>query len=255
MDTENSIIPLCLYSNNQFSHITLPQKTRENDFTVYKCPPRTEMNFIMLFYVINPDLKPKPTYTDLIGIKNISGETISISSVYDPFNIDDKISIRCLVWLETTPNTTPLYITTNGSNLYVSPYPNQPNETYIPYKIPIIHVLTNNDTNFPKTPSSFGKFKKENGTPLFTFSNSYGKCIPNPYSNLTIGQCMVLYNKNISTPEYIGKYPNILTYLENTYGSNKRNFSKISIIGIVLLCIVLLSILSLFWRKKMYNKY
>lgn len=249
MDTEDAIIPLCLYSNNKSSHIALPEKTREGDSTVYKCTQRVDMGFVMVFYAINPDVKPNPTYTNLIGIKNTNRETVSISSLYDPFNVDYKTSIRCLVWFETTPNTTPLYITTDGSNLYISPYQNQPNPSYTPYKIPIIHVLTNPSENFPKTPHSAGEFQTKKNKPVFTFSNSYGKCIPDPQGNLTLGQCIVLYNKNISNPEYIGKYPNILTYLQTRYGNGKKSTKISGVIGMVFTSILLFAILALLWLK------
>lgn len=245
MDAEDAIIPLCLYSNNQSSYIALPEKIRQNDSNIYNCRDHNDMKFVMVFYVINADVKPNPTYTDLIGIKNSYNETIEILNLYDPFNVDNKISIRCMVWLETTPNTTPLYITTNGTNLYISPYPNQPNKSYTKYKIPVIHVLTNSG-NFPKTPRSSGEFHvNANGMPQFTFSNSFGKCNPDPQSNLTLAQCLVLHNKNILSPEYIGKYPNILTYLQNRYYKGKRN----NIIGIIFTIILIISIFVLFWLK------
>jgi len=245
MDAENSIIPLCLYSNSQSSHIMLPEKIRENNSTVYKCRQHSNMQFVMVFYAINPDVKPNPTYADLIGIKNTSAETVEITSLYDPFNVDEKTSIRCLVWLETTPNTTPLYITTNGSSLYISPLQNQPNKSYKSYKIPVIHVLT--EGGFPKTPHSSGEFLVKSGVPAFTFADSYGKCVPDPSSDLTLGECLVLYNKNVTRPEYIGKYPNILTYLQNRYG--EKNGKSKDIVAIIFAVIFIVSMLVLFWLK------
>jgi hypothetical protein len=93
-----------------------------------------------------------------------------------------------------------------------------------PYKIPNIHVLAPSDK--------------------FTFSNSYGKCVPDPQGSLSLDQCIVLYNKNITRPEYIGKYPNILTYLRARYGEERQSkiFPIICIVGaiILLICILIL---------------
>lgn len=213
----DAIIPLCLYSNNQNSYITIPENKSI-----------TNMDLIMIFYVINPAINPFPTYADLIGIKNSDNKTDDIFRIYDPFDMDIETSIRCLIWLEPTPNTVPLYITTNGSNLYISPYQN----SYTPYKIPIIHVLS---ASRWKTSSS--------GIPSFTFSNSYGKCIPDPKSNLSLEQCIAIYNKNTN------KYPNILTYLQNRYGNGNRKSNNFHIIGIIFTIIFIISILVLFWLK------
>lgn len=246
MDAENSIIPLCLYSNNINSQISLPEKISKNGSIIYSCPSRKNMDLVMVFYAINPDVKPNPTYADLIGVKNTNQETVEITNIYDPFNKDENISIRFLAWLETTPNTTPLYITTNGTNLYISPYPND----YSPYKIPIIHVLTNPASNLPKTPHSFGSFSVDgNGMPIFKFSDSYGKCVPDPQGKLTLGECVVMYNKNITRPQYIGKSPNILTYLQVTYGSRKKSAKIVDIISIVFAVILVVCIIVLFWLK------
>lgn len=212
----------------------LPEKVQRDGVIEYECPPRDNMNFIMKFYTVNPDLRPNPTYTDLMGIQNTNSETIELVDLYDPFNIDRTVSIRFLPWKEVTPNTIPLYISTNGNNLYISPEKTIP-QNYKPYKIPMIYVLT--DAIFPK----------ENGIPVFTFSNSYGKCMPDPQGSLSIGECIVLYNANITRPEYIGKYPSILNYIKVKYGNN--NNKTTNVIGIIFASIFVISILVLFWIK------
>ena len=61
---DSAIIPLCLYSNESYSLISLPQKTEENELVcgVKKLP------FVKKFYVINPDLKPNPSFSDLFTV-------------------------------------------------------------------------------------------------------------------------------------------------------------------------------------------
>lgn len=234
MDDENAIIPLCLYSTPQNSYIGLPEKIYQNDKVIYSCPNHPD--FVTMFYAINPDVKPIPTYTDYICVKNINLETIDISSIYDPFNLDINCT-RFLAWLEKTPYTQPLYIFKNGSNLLISLTEQAP-ENYIPHQIPVIHVLT--------ADSAFKMGK--NNIPLFTFSNSFGKCVPDPHSNLTLGQCIVLHNKNITNPEHLNKFPNILTYLKLRYG-NKNKTNYIVIVFAILLIILLLVLIWIKMKK------
>ena len=227
MDSENTIIPLCLYSNSRNSYIGLPEKVYHGGKVTYSCPPHPKMQLVTVFYAINPDVKPNPTYADLICVKNVNQETIDISSLYDPFNKDIKCT-RFLAWLEQTPGTLRLHISKKGDNIYISPDEKTP-DGYVPYSIPNIHVLPANNSD----PYS---------VPKFTFSNSYGKCIPDPSSNLSLTDCIVIYNKNVTRPEFVGRYPNVLTYLNARYGHDKG--SKIpGIIGVVfaaVLCICLI---------------
>lgn len=213
MDSENSIIPLCLYSNERSSYIGLPEKINRDGKIAYNCPSHPKMKLITIFYAINPDVKPNPTYADLICVKNANGETVEVSTLYDPFNMDVKCT-RFLAWLEQTPGTLRLHISKSGDNIYISPNQQAP-PGYQPYAIPNLHVLYSPSDN-----------------PKFTFSNSFGKCIPNPNSNLTLGQCIVLYNKNITRPEYVGRYPNILTYLKVRYG-DKTDVKIPAIVGVI----------------------
>lgn len=237
MDNENTIIPLCLFSTNKNSYIGLPEKIYQNEIT-YKCPDLP--NFITTFYAINPDMRPIPTYADLFCLKTANMEIIDISVIYDPFNIDTSCT-KFIAWLEPTPNTNPLYIFKNGQDIFIS-LKNIAPENYIPHEIPIIHVLFH-----PKL-SGFPFQIGTDNMPKFTFSNSFGKCIPDPKSSMTIGQCVVLHNKNITNPENINKFPNILSYLETKYGSSKPVKMK-KIILILFTIILILSILSLLWIK------
>jgi hypothetical protein len=228
MESEEAIIPLCLYTGSRTSYIGLPKKIRQNGQNQYTCEPHPYMDFVTIFYAINPDVKPNPTYTDLIGAKSVDKKTIEILALYDPYNQDVKNVVKFLAWLEPTDNTTPLYISKKGTNVYIS-LQKDLLPGYTEYDIPVIHVFTHPDKNYPKIGNETKKFnlnqKKE---PIFTFSNSYGKCIPDPNSNLSLGQCLVLYNKNIANPENIGKYPDVLTYLSSTYPESRPVNKKIN---------------------------
>lgn len=207
---DSSIIPLYLYSNTQNSLISDKKYNFSNT------------DFVALFYGINPIIKPKPSYTDLICATNSGTTTIDISVLYDGLNFNTNC-VRFLAWTERTPNTTPLYIRQNGSNIHISFDKNPINESYIPYKIPVIYVLTS---------------KRKN--PHFTFSDSFGKCIPDPESSLSIGQCLVLHNKNIISLDN-GKQSTLLNYLENKYGGKGKGRRDIIIIFIlfVIFCLLL----------------
>jgi hypothetical protein len=234
MDSENIIIPFCLYSNTKNSYIGLPEKVYRDEKISYNCPPHPKMQLVTVFYAINPDVKPNPTYADLLCVKNVNGETTDISTLYDPFNMDINCT-RFLAWLEQTPETLRLHISKNGDNIYISPNDEIPNG-YERHSIPNIHVLPANNLdpyNIPK----------------FTFSNSHGKCIPDLQSDLSITECIVIYNKNVTRPEFVDKYPNILTYLDVRYGDSKE--IKIpSIIGFIFACLLCICLVLLAIKMK-----
>lgn len=194
----DSVIPLYLYSNTQNSFISDKKVSLSNK------------EFISIFYAINPTIKPKPSYSDLICATNSLSTTIDISVLYDSLNYNTNC-VRFLAWTERTPNTIPLYIRQSGRNIHISFSEKPINNSYVPYKIPIIYVLS---------------------TPPFTFSNSFGKCIPDPESSLSIGDCVI---KNTT-----GKQSTLLNYLENKYGNRKKNIYTIVIIIILSIILSLL---------------
>lgn len=195
MDSKNEIIPLYLYSNFQNSCISYNKKSI------------SDMDFICTFYAINPNLKPKPSYTDVFCVTLSGHVIIDISLLYDQLNFNSNC-IRFLAWTEKTPCTVPLYIRQNGNNIHISFHEFPINDSYTPYKIPLIYVL------LPSTPECL--FKN------FHFSPSFGKCIPDPQSTLTIGECLVLHNKNITYPDMINKQSTLINYLESKYGNKKK---------------------------------
>jgi hypothetical protein len=206
MDSENTIIPLYLYSNKENSFIT----DKKTDFS--------NMDFISVFYAISPNIKPTPSYTDLICVTNSNTTTIDISVLYDSLNFNTNC-VRFLAWTERTPCTIPLYIRQNGYNIHISFDEDPVNNSYVPYKIPYIYVLPPANVKIPRCN---GVFKKGKKYPRFKFSESFGKCIPDPESSLTIGECLVLHNKNITSPNMEGKQSTLLNFLENRYGNEKK---------------------------------
>lgn len=224
------MIPFCLYTNERSSLIELAEKNPDGTF---RCQPKPDKRLIKMFYAIDPDIRPNPTYGDLLCLTNANDETIKISTLYDPFNIDVNC-LRMIAWLEYTPNSLPLYLFTNGNNLLIS-LENNVITGYQPYDIPVIHVLP---------------------SPL-PFSNSYGKCVPDPEGKLDLDQCLVLYNKNITRPEYIGKYPNVISYLESRYGKEKKQDEKKLIwliFGIIIFILFLAWLFSIELKMKTKGK-
>lgn len=233
MDDDKFIMPLCLYSNNESSLITLPEKVRENDKTVLKCRNIEGMNFETIFYVINPDIKPKPSYLDLFCVKNANNTTVDLFTVYDPYA--DLDGIRFLAWLEATPCTSPLYVWRKGQKLKITFNENEPDKGYILDEyIPIIFVLAPSTVKGERVGNC-------NLGDKFTFSISDRRCIPDPKSDQTLGQCMVKINEKLFQAN------DLLGYLEKKYNNeNNKQESKINIkYALYLLIIIILLVIVL----------
>lgn len=225
--SDNSIIPICLYSNNEYSYIGLPEKIIYNGKIKYNCPQVENIKLIDIYYGLNPDSKPFPPSSDLICIQNIEKKTKKISTIYDSYNKDLNCSIYILIWLEPTPYTVPLYIFTNNEYLIIKTDISVP-KGFTNYEIPVIHVVKN----------------------INTFSSQYGRCIPDIKITDTVNDCVV---KFILNSEYKGKYPNIISYLESNYKNKKKSKNKIIFI-IIIIFIILLFIFAIFLYIKMKNK-
>jgi hypothetical protein len=238
MTTSSEIVPLCLYSNDKSSYLSLPQKTN----TRYSCPNIQDKEYKGTFYLINEDIKPKPNYTDLICITNNNLQTTEIKLVYDPFNVDIKCN-RFLVWLEKTPCTIPLYIFRKDSDIYVSTENKKPSNDYVYNEVPVIYVIPDPELDL-KLFNCEGNFSKKGSDILVKFTDHYGKCIPEPKGESTLGECMVAYNKNILRKEHVNKYPHVINFLGIKYGKNKKNVWLI-VLGVILIFLALFTILKL----------
>lgn len=246
----NDIVPLCLYNG----YIGLPNKVYENGKVVYKCDKDLDVDFISQFYVVNPDFRPIPTGMALFCIKNSHNSTISIRPIYDPFDISEQC-LRFITWTEPVPYTTPLFIYTYGDNTIISITDTPPSPEY--ERVEPIYVLFHPNVKNIIRISSFNKnfFNTDDfGEPAFRFSGYQGRCIPDP-NGLTLGECVVLHNKNIISPELEHKESTLLNYLEYKYGREKeRNpFVNVPLILVVILILLLLISIAIVVNN-FYNK-
>lgn len=238
MDTEDTIVPLCLYSSPLSSYISFPAKVREGDKTVLRCDPafqpsyNSDKEFITTFYVINPDIHPIPSGMDLLCIQNASNSSTDIKQLYDPFNTEEKC-IRFLAWLEPTPFTTPLYVYKSKNNMRLSFDSKPPTPDYKPALVPSIYVLIDPRMKdvyrvpAPRKPEVIGDKTSfaisPEGIPVFTFSGYQERCIPDP-NGRDLKECIVITDKDVLRLDRIGYDKGLLNYLQERYGK-KRTFS------------------------------
>jgi hypothetical protein len=219
MEKYDEIIPVCLYGNRDVSFIRYPELISDGDRLVAECPEHPQMELKKVFYAINPDLKPKPAYTDLFCVENSDGVTTGVSDVYDPFNIDNKC-LRFLAWQEPTPNTDVLALYQNGSVLRITADPSDRRPGEKLYKIPYINVLR----------SEGNKFRA-----------SFTRCVPDPDGKTSIGECMIVNDKDVLGKRRGDTEPDIISYLTERYGKRKRKLPWwiFGIFGILILWFLL----------------
>ena len=163
-------------------------------------------------------------------ITNTAERTTDVSVVYDPY--DKRECVRFLAWLERTPCTLPLYIWRNGENLRISLSEKRP-EGSVPYNIACIYVLS--PYTSPPCKRSFSKMGLD---PVFRFSNSFGKCIPDPDGEFSLERCVEKYNRM----QPIG----LLSYFENEYREKKneqKSKNRIFYFFVICLAVVIMIIL------------
>lgn len=161
------------------------------------------------FYAINPKFSPIPPDMDMICVVNSStGNTISISNLYDVFNVD-KNCIKFLAWLEPIENTIPLYIYQKDENSIYIDF--KPNDIYKPLYFSPIHV-----------------FKDIN----YKFKYFRGRCIPDKSEGFSsLNDCM---KKIISCNK---DKPTILNLIQQRYENFKYNNN---IRFVYVLCVILI---------------
>lgn len=242
---DKDIVPLCLYNNDQTrsSYIGYPTKKRVKNETKLICEPKPDSRYMTTFYAINPDITTRPPGMDLIHAVNTPNSTIKLDTVYDPFHHQKNV-VRFHAWVEPVPHATPLYVWKNGVNIYMSFSPNNPGKGFQQeYFSPIYVLIDPRIKNVQRIAGFSGKnelFGIENGYPQFRFSGYQGRCIPDP-NGVSIGECMVLYGKNILVPDEIGKEPTLLNFLDHKYNEKKQvePFSNIGMTGGLVMILIL----------------
>jgi len=238
-------VPLCLYFNRKLnsSFIGLPNKVRKNNQTVFECSQNPELEFVTQFYVLNPDFATRPSGMNLLCAKNANLTTTSVEVIYDPFNYE-KGCIRFIAWIRAIPSGTPLYIWENENSTYITFDSKIPDKKYKQAYFSPIYVLM--DPRVKATRLSAienGEFEIKDDIPQFKFTGYQGRCIPDK-DGMSIGECVVLYGKNILSKS--NNDPVLLDYIANEYGDKKRvNVGDVSIV-------IILSIIMIFVSCVMY---
>ena len=155
---------------------------------------------------------------------------MSVSDLYDPFNID-RNCLRFIAWQEPTPNTDTLVLYEKDSVLRVTTDPSDRKPGEKMYKIPFISVL--------KSPEN-------------RFRQSLTRCVPDPKGEMTIGQCMLLNDKDVLERKKIDSEPDIVTYLEQRYGGRKKKRSWV--LWLLFLTVLFSGLFFLFAKMKRFRK-
>lgn len=234
MNESDSIVPLCLYKNEQGgSYLTIP--SLENG--QYVCQSISGLDLVVQFYGVNPDFRPIPAGVDLLCANNSGYRTVNVTQIYDPYNLDEGC-VRFMAWLEPVPYATPIYVSKGktGTLFGLGRSSEQQNSLDISLEKPSddvdyfsLYVLLQKD--FP------------NG---FRFSNYQGRCLPDP-NGKTLAECSVVHGKNLKDPYSQNNNPTLLDYLGKTNSQPiKFNFTFLTIAVFLVTTILLFVIV----RKK-----
>lgn len=234
------IIPLCLYHDiNEVNGLYRGffSMSQNED-----CPMKNgDYNLVKKFYVISPNVRPIPYRADLICATKTNVypySNIELSKKYDPFNMD-KECLTFIAWIETMPNTTPLYIYNKGEILFPSFDNDPPSDEYKELNIsPIYVLLAPNETGVRLTGITGieQSFDMKDGKPLFLFESHHGACVPSP-NGVSLKDCMKIQSLTVS--QHVE--PTLLNELKLLYG-NKEKKSWTGVIGWTILGIMLVSL-------------
>uniref|UniRef100_A0A6C0EL88 Uncharacterized protein n=1 Tax=viral metagenome TaxID=1070528 RepID=A0A6C0EL88_9ZZZZ len=257
---DKDIVPLCLYLNDQTksSYIGFPAKKHTKDGIKFSCQPIPDARLVAQFYVVNPDITTRPPGMDLFCARDSPDSqlaTVDLSIVYDPFHYQ-KDCIRFYAWVEPVPHATPLHVWKSGSLMYFSFGKEDPGKGFTEVDFSPIYVLIDPRIKDADRIKGFkgregkegqGAFEIKNNYPQFKFSGYQGRCIPDP-NGMSVGDCTVLYGKNILFPQYRNQEPTLRNYIDQLY--NKRGednflFRHELIIGLVILFILLIGVLAI----------
>ncbi len=233
--TNTQIIPLCLYKykdNPNQNYICYPNLVKRNDKVVYGCPDKENMEFMNMFYAINPDFRPLPQGTQLFCAMSTDVNTTSFETMYDMFN-NKKGCIRFIAWDKPVPYTTRLTITNLNDAISVTVGKDdviEDNRNTLS-----LYVLFDPRDNVPRIGSG-QKFPIIASVPQFLFSSYNGRCIPDP-SGKTLEECTV--NNILNMRER----PSLLNYLGSRYKMKDTSPVIAFLFGMMLIAVISFGIL------------
>ena len=143
LSSTSDVLPFCVYHSGHLSFISGPSLTRSKDHGVrYECvkaneeSPYGEWKLAFTFYAVNPMLRPIPYGMSLFCApqrNEYPWDTVSLNTVYDPFDVMSENCIYFITYTKPVPFTTPLYNHVRGkglqsSSVFASLDPNPPNQ-------------------------------------------------------------------------------------------------------------------------------
>lgn len=229
----NEIVPICLYKRGG-AYIGFPEEIYKNGEKSYECTIKPNKELFSRVYVINPTFRPIPPGMVLFCATGNDSETfttISLKTLYDPFNVDNNCT-RFIAWIDPVPYTTPLYIFSYGSDYFISFNKEPPSPEYSQIELSPIHVLVDSSS-----------FRKNNGIPQFKFSNYHGRCIPDPNGS-RLSQCIQSNKANYA------EEPSLLNYLRSKNKKETNPFNNVSWFVLIFLVFLFIASLGIIVYKK-----
>ena len=245
------IIPYCIWhyidtdTNTFLGYISEPRKCRKDGVIHFDCESKYE-NWVLdvTFYAVSPSFRPIPVGMKIFcAKKNIQFpyDTDNVYLMYDPYNIKNDC-VYFTTYIQSVPNTSPLYFHMTGENVFPSFDSNPPSDSliWIQTRISPVYVMT----------SKHDKFKCVNGACI-----PWTTEIPNMYyvdehkELLPLENC-VIYCNDLAPSKNRGKQFNILEMVESESLSGKKKLYSFHCVLIVLLFFIHLVILIII----LYNK-
>ena len=265
------LLPICIYHKDgplggEQGYLGVPTMNMDSEgnltLVCYKEKPAYEGWYNAgRFFGVNPMYTSIPSDMTLICAKRSetaehSYDTISVSTVYDPFN-DDQNCVYFMGWTRPVPYTTPLYLY-EGTGGGIFPTFERKNGLPEGYRLTILYVLTDEPmegTIFPGEKKWFSKWK--DGTPNFFFKNYMGRCIPDP-DGITFEECTLKNDTELLRPISLLDYLNEKAKKENKARfaeSVPQFFKKVNVVWVsIVLGIFLLALAAvLYWVFKNKN--
>lgn len=250
----SDILPYCVYRLNSNPLITkivdpVSIKGQPGEYTCHLEEMDKDWVYEFTFYAINPTLPIFPAKTELLCCQHSEAYPYGltkIQSVYDRYN--QKKCVYFITYYSTFPNTIPIYVHINDSNIYVSldPVPPKDWEPYVDVKV-FYTIDTKDYKNVPFRciNSICIPWTKDKQDVLDLDANK---------STMNLGDC-VMYCSELNPEQFHGKQANILQIVQNmtkSSGNITNVFKKVSDVGIAIIIgvLVLVLILTVFYAIK-----